>query len=73
MYPPEILNTCQVNPQTGLAFVRFTPRDSAWGTHDWNSHLIVQLGQTLKLSPQEQLAFALGFANLKPPAISLLE
>lgn len=30
-------------------------------------------GYTLKLSPQEQLALAFGLANLKPPAISLLE
>ena len=28
---------------------------------------------TLKLSPQEQDAFAFGLVNLKPPAMSLLE
>ncbi len=29
--------------------------------------------QTLKLSPQEQLALALGLENLKPPATILAE
>jgi hypothetical protein len=34
---------------------------------------LVNKNYKLKLSPQLQLAFALGFANLKPPATNLSE
>jgi hypothetical protein len=38
---------------------------------DWSRKM--KAGQTLKLSPHEQLALALGLVNLKPPATILPE
>ena len=50
-----------------------TPKKSIPHTNFKPKSWIVAFNQAEKLSPQEQLALALGFENLKPPPIILSE